>query len=334
MSFDKEFKIFYENISLTDAKKDNLLSSKEALRNKIRTSFDDNERKKPKFYSQGSFSMKTTVLAPTPECTDYDIDDGIYLQNIDTSKPVDEWDVTPEDAQDWVYDAVKEHTKDGAEKKKKCVRVLYKGEKHVDLPIYAKKDEKHYVAVKDEGWIESNPSGINDWFKEQIKANGEQLRRVVKYLKAWKENRHCSNKSLEFWGGFQLTVLVGMYFQGNSDDDEQAFYETIRNINSNLVKHPPLNSPVSPYHDTVSDYSDAKNRKFKEEFKKLTDASKAAHEETDCQKKAEKWKDIFGNRFPNISKEECDKKIEKSSKAAPAIITGTGSIKSMSNQLA
>ena len=46
MSFDKEFKIFYENISLTDAKKDNLLSSKEALRNKIRTSFDDNERKK------------------------------------------------------------------------------------------------------------------------------------------------------------------------------------------------------------------------------------------------------------------------------------------------
>jgi ribosomal protein L10 len=41
-------------------------------------------------------------------------------------------------------------------------------------------------AVKGEtGWHFSDPVEITKWFKEAVKTNGTQLKRTVRYFKAW-----------------------------------------------------------------------------------------------------------------------------------------------------
>jgi len=179
---------------------------------------------------QGSFSMTTTI---NPISAKYDLDDGVYLQNIDTSKPMDEWE-KPEKVHNWIVDAVDGHTSKAPIDKNLCVRVNYADEnKHIDLPIYAPKDDTYYLAVKNSGWIESNPKEISDWFADEVKSNGEQYRRMVRYLKGWKDFREDENKQIKLYGGFQLTVMASYHFY-SSDDDEESFYKTILGIKNNL----------------------------------------------------------------------------------------------------
>ncbi|MEO1892825.1 MAG: CBASS cGAMP synthase [Alcanivorax sp.] len=44
------------------------------------------------------------------------------------------------------------------------------------------------MATKDKGWVESDPRPIRDWVTEQVKTKGEQLRRVMRYMKAWRDH--------------------------------------------------------------------------------------------------------------------------------------------------
>lgn len=43
------------------------------------------------------------------------------------------------------------------------------------------------MATKNRGWQDSDPRPVRDWVVEQIELKGEQLRRVMRYLKAWRD---------------------------------------------------------------------------------------------------------------------------------------------------
>lgn len=43
------------------------------------------------------------------------------------------------------------------------------------------------MATKNRGWQDSDPRPIRDWVVEQVDLKGEQLRRVMRYLKAWRD---------------------------------------------------------------------------------------------------------------------------------------------------
>ena len=43
------------------------------------------------------------------------------------------------------------------------------------------------MATKNRGWQDSDPRPIRDWVVEQVELKGEQLRRVMRYLKAWRD---------------------------------------------------------------------------------------------------------------------------------------------------
>lgn len=43
------------------------------------------------------------------------------------------------------------------------------------------------MATKNRGWQNSDPRPIRDWVVEQVELKGEQLRRVMRYLKAWRD---------------------------------------------------------------------------------------------------------------------------------------------------
>jgi hypothetical protein len=43
------------------------------------------------------------------------------------------------------------------------------------------------LAHREEDWIESDPRPVKTWFQNEVQARGEQLRRVVRYLKAYRD---------------------------------------------------------------------------------------------------------------------------------------------------
>lgn len=327
MNFDKQFKQFYEKIKLSSSKKKELLKNKSALRERIRKHFTEKGRTPvPKFYIQGSFSMDTTI---DPISAEYDIDDGVYLQNIDTSKSIEEWD-TPETVHSWILEAVDGHTSKQPKDKNLCVRVFYADErKHVDLPIYAEKNENYYLAVKGKGWIESDPKEVRDWFKEKLDEYGEQFKRVVCYLKAWKDFREDENSSVKLYGGFQLTVLAAYNFY-KDDSDEESFYQTIKGIYNTLWKYKEEITHPKNGKNIIEHYKESKREQFEQEFSTMFEKAKEAYEEIDCKEKSKKWRKIFGDRFPKPSNDEC---IDQE-KETPAIIKGVTDISKTSGRQA
>ena len=55
------FKTFNDNITLTNSKSDDVRTGRDALREKIKKWFKDNDKLQPDFCWQGSFAMKTTI---------------------------------------------------------------------------------------------------------------------------------------------------------------------------------------------------------------------------------------------------------------------------------
>ncbi len=141
--------------------------------------------------NQGSYAMGTGIK---PISGDYDIDVGIVLNNIDMTQHPD-----PVAVKSQVYKAVATHTQ-SVVFRRNCVTVFYQahGEPryHVDLAIYGKDWRgQRYLAVgkqhseqSQRRWLESDPENLVRAVEQ--KHSGEdaaQFRRVVRYLKRWKD---------------------------------------------------------------------------------------------------------------------------------------------------
>jgi hypothetical protein len=54
--------------------------------------------------------------------------------------------------------------------------------------VYRNIPRDHIIlAHRDKGWKRSDPRKLDDWFKEAVDTHGEQLRRVSRYLKGWRD---------------------------------------------------------------------------------------------------------------------------------------------------
>ena len=223
----KEYNTFYNKIKLTDNRKDDLLGSRNTLREKIKNWFKENKPDKlqPKFKGQGSFNMDTTAN-PIVEKKDgkelrkYDLDDGVYFyekENEDNKEEISTW-------HNWVYEAVKDHTETDPIRKNTCVRVLFSDGHHVDLPIYYKDGDTPELAHRSKGWKESDPVLFTEWFQNN---SSKQKKRLVRYIKAWKDFRQNKNTHLKLPSGFALTILIINNYV-KDDNDDTAFRETIR----------------------------------------------------------------------------------------------------------
>lgn len=249
---------FNDKVRLTEARKTSLFSSRKVLRKKIRTWFLENKSKElqPKFHGQGSMEMNT-ICNPIPERDEnddtilkFDLDDGVYFiekDDEDNKKSINTW-------HDWIYEAVKDHTDILPQKKNTCVRVLFSDGHHIDLPIYYKNEGKIELAHKGKGWIESDPKKFYEWFNEKCK-DRQQLRRIVRFLKTWKNFRELRNTNLKLPSGFALSILaVNNYVV--DDNDDAAFRETVRGVKKALDSKFECLRPTTPIgEDVFKDFS-------------------------------------------------------------------------------
>jgi len=299
------FQEYHSKIDLSSTKKESLRKSRDSIRNDIKKYFKDTlERKIPRFYQQGSFAIKTVV---NPLSGEYDVDDGVYLQDLPEDK--NEWP-RAEIVHKWIMDAVKGRTNEGQEDKKNCVRVIYKNNYHVDLPIYGTDNGKFYIAKKGvDEWPESDPKAFTDWFLNILKNRSEQLRRNIKYLKAW-----ADYKSLEF-PSIAITILAAQYHGDIDGRDDKSTAAFANSMVIHLKNNHSVNKPVAPFENVLAKLTE---NQIDTIIKKLEvfrdDAVKAIECAEDKIEYASKlWNKHFGDRFP-IVEDEKNNDTEKSSR--------------------
>jgi hypothetical protein len=305
-----EFSTFHEKVALTSSKKASLRQSRDAIRTRIRDYFTDELKLKcPRFHAQGSYSMVTTVV---PIDGEFDLDDGVYLQHLDENDQSD-WP-TAETVHGWLVEATKDHTHTEPVDKPTCVRVVYKGSYHLDLPSYAKYEGEYLLAVKGTAqWKASDPKALTDWFKGRVKDQGEQLRRMVRYLKAW-DNYQAGIRG-ELANGVILTVLAERGFCPCPDQDDAAFARLAGYINNEIRYYFSLNNPVDSSEDLANRLSDARRARVQEAFADLSKAADQARAAGSRAKASEIWREQFGSRFPLITEEEEKEQARKDAAA-------------------
>lgn len=288
MNLNGSFIKFDNEIKLSTSKCNKLKTSRNALRTDIKEWFSENDKKQPKFCWQGSFAMKTTV---NPISDDYDLDDGVYLQGYSDNE--DEWPSTTS-VHNWVKTATDERTSLDSTDKNTCVRINYADGYHIDLPIYIMKNDEPYLAHKSNGWVLSDPKAFTDWFIDKVNENDEQLRRLVRYLKAWKEYNNVPLK------GIEITILVAENFDGYENRDDKALLSTTEKIIRKLDNNFSCVKPVAPGEDLFENISDTKKNIILSSLTDLkNDLSNAILEDSD-EEVTEILQGLFGIRFPKV----------------------------------
>lgn len=318
------FERFYKNIALSDTKKKNLKQARKALRDRIKYHFKEVRKEKiPFFAGQGSFYMNTIV---NPIDGEYDIDDGVYLQNLDSDNT--KWP-TAEIVHSWILEAVKGHTTIPPKDKSTCIRVLYPREEeqdyHVDLPIYGISNNIAYLAEKGKiNWPESDPKAFIDWFKDQIESKGEQLRRIICYLKAWSE---YNQKQAPMLNGISITIITAEQLV-ISDNDDDSLIQTVQLISQHLKKTEQIIKPVVPNENLLDGWKKENIIQLCKRLDILSSRGEEAQKTEDKEKASLLWIGQFGKRFPKYNPpDENDKsstpKISPAWKAkGPAILGG------------
>lgn len=288
----KLFLEFNTAIALDSNRKETLRKSRDAVREKIRRYFRDKKNGlSPKFHEQGSFMMNTII---EPLDKEFDIDDGIYFE------VEEEPEASVSTFHRWVYEAVDEHTKQKPIDKQTCVRLIYAGEYHLDLPIYyIVEKQPPYLAHKRRGWVQSDPREFIEWFHQKADTDG-QLKRIVCYLKAWSDYRKGKLPS-----GLIFSILAANNIVFDERDDV-AFYETLCNIQNCLKQNFVCERPTTPAGENLlEDCSETNKTYFLDQLESFIQSAKKALDDKSSQKVACKaWQNHFGeNRFPFESEE-------------------------------
>jgi hypothetical protein len=319
----KEYNSFNSTIALNVNKKESLIKSRNGLKKKIKKYFEEEKKDEiqPKFWGQGSFEMNTTIN-PIKEVDElgnvlekYDLDYGIYFiekKDENNKRGINTW-------HEWVFNAVDGHTNTPPQKKNTCIRVIFADGHHIDLPIYYKNGDVPELAHKTKGWIFSDPKEFFDWFNEKAKAD-KQLRRIVRYLKAWKNYKENNNSSLKLPSGFALTILAAKNFVTNNNDDK-AFKLTVEKIKKELDKKFECKRPTTPKdEDIFVDFSETKKQFFLNSLDSLINACQKAEDEKNFMMASEHLQKQFGERFPT-GKDENEE--DKSSRLSRTIATAS-----------
>jgi Second Messenger Oligonucleotide or Dinucleotide Synthetase domain len=295
----KQFIEFNTAIKLPESKVRSLKRSRKQLRKTVRAWFKENKPNElqPKFYSQGSIMMDTAIK-PLPEydadknlVEKYDLDDGVYFIEIpdkDNRKHIDT-------LHEWIFKAVDSHTKQDTVRKPTCIRIVFADGHYIDMPAYYKNEAGIELAHRSKGYIPSDPKAFYEWFNN--KANG-QLRRIVRYLKAWKNYRELENTNLKFPSGFELTILATEHYV-EYDNDDKAFEQVLRSIYSTLSQEFSCKRPTTPIDENLfKDYSETRKNNFLTNLNALVSACKSAQDEDNEMKATKILIKHFGTRFP------------------------------------
>ncbi|WP_316832947.1 cyclic GMP-AMP synthase DncV-like nucleotidyltransferase [Pedobacter aquatilis] len=299
---------FQDELALSNSKKSRMITSRDALRARIRKYFKENHPEYlPKFFIQGSYKMGSAIRTKDDIC---DLDDGIYFFR----SP----DVSATTLQGWVWDAVNGYTVTSPEHRKKCIRKTFAGDYEIDFPVYYKIDGQQYrIAVKNQGWEDSDPKAVVKWFNGKKDAAG-MLVRIVKDLKAW-----CDYKRNKMPSGLAMTVLAVNALDKIvlNDREDIALIDVLKEIKKALSAHFSCMVPAVPFDDLFENYSPERKKNFMDNLESFIQDAEKALKEPNERKASQLYRKHLGERFP-LGEDK-----NESNAANAVLIAGIGSAK-------
>lgn len=279
MSFQTLFLKFHETIKLNNANENATLREKrDIILDKLRARLDWSFTS----LNQGSYAMSIGI---EPLNGDYDIDVGLVFSG-------EPRDILPHTLKGKVYQALKDHTQTVIWQRP-CITVQYQRENeplyHVDLPVYLKDERgRLYLALGKEHssadlrlWEASDPIGFIEQFRtRQTGQNAEQLRRVVRALKRWKDV-HFAPHGQAAPRGIALCIAAYEYFKpiahtynpsgASQYDDLSALQHLVQSLQQQLgwSRRLSLRMPVTPHDDVCARMTDQQQLELKGALDKL-----------------------------------------------------------------
>ena len=299
------------NDIITSSKRAILKKNRDALRKKIKDYFSKNLPSKiqPKFHWQGSYAMHT-ILNPIKDedgLGAFDLDDGVYFigDSLEEREEL-QW------YHNEVLEAVKDHTTEGAEDTKPCVRVNYADGHHIDLPIYfmVDGDEHPTLAHKANPWMDSDPRELLNWFNGR--QEHPQLRRIVRYLKAWADYINYT-KDGKMPTGCILTMLAVEHYSANERDDV-AMKNVLNSMYNSLSADDGFHCyrPTFPKdEDLFEHYKKTRKDFFLTQLKLFSQDASRAIESKNQKDGCLKWQKYFGDRFSCSTAKDVDEDAQK-----------------------
>lgn len=263
------------------------------------------------FFDQGSYRQKvsTGIITHSPDrdvAVDFELD--IFVHD------------DPRKIKKCVRDALKIENKREPLIKEPCVTVKYMqaGEEktHIDFPIYAKHNGSYYLARGKEfsqspKWERCDPHGLNEHMDNLFAGDeGDQLRRVVRYLKKWKiQNYEESYPKDQLPPSIALTLMAGDVFSyqtsDGQDDDLAALSTVVKGIKNKFSydwdteKHTisyllPVRPWSNVFYKMAADYQNKFYKKWCTLCTKVQNAVDASEE----YEAAKFLREVFGEDFP------------------------------------
>lgn len=210
--------------------------------------------------------------------------------------------------------------------KRRCVRVVYAGDYHIDIvPFLVLGNGRQVIVNREENeWEDTNPQGLTEWFAEKDAITRDHLREVIRLVKYLRDDggNFLRTRSV------LLTAMLGEGIDpakvtkdpGYYEDLPTTFYHVILDLNNWLQENrtkpsivdpsgacDPQGNPVTFDHR----WNEADYQNFRDKMKKIAADVRAAYEATTEQTSLELWQKVFGSEF---------KKPEPN----PALLGGTG----------
>jgi hypothetical protein len=268
---------------------------------------------------QGSYKMGTAVY---PLDRDFDIDLGMFFQ-------IDPNVYDPVGLKRVVHAALAGHTRK-VHIRRPCVTVQYQqaGQPtyHVDIAVYSdgsrSRDGIPRLAMGKERsrkefcvWEPSDPATLTaEILGSYVGEDLTQFRRVVRYLKRWKD-ANFSARGNGAPRGIALTVACHQhfepaYFRDNTADDLTALIQVVDGMLESFTRRGQSGSvrydvrielPVEPYADLCERMTDLQKLHFYNQLATLLDVLDTVDRGRSQLKACQRLRRVFGNHFPLLA---------------------------------
>jgi len=308
----------------------------------------------PRFMTQGSFAYKTVNDPAHNPPQEIDLDDGMYLPVSFISM---RGTVRPSIASKELFRFVEGLlmplcTQRGWEldrSKTTCIRVQISLNKHIDLPMYSVPDEefeyftealdksvafasrsakttyrviptdKIMLAHRNGEWEPSDPRKIGVWFRGAVSNHGAVLRRVCRYLKAWRDHQwaNCKLSSITLMA-VAVTVFDELNGELPADRDDLALLWVAERLPALFAG--PIKNPVLPSLQLDDEWTDAERHDFQAKASSLYSELRKAMGDTFVKSLAiGHFQNALGQRVPNNQMLLTVQTAEEEVKSYPAI---------------
>lgn len=212
-------------------------------------------------------------------------------------------------------------------RKTRCVRVDYANDCHVDLVPYVTSWDGTHIVNRVEGtWEDTKPEGFTTWMAERDEMTNGNFRKAVRLLKYIRDHRGYFTGTRSII----LTTLLGNRVSYWTKIADPSAYSSVSNTLVTLAEElndwlqarpsmPEVEDPSSPgTFFTPHRWSEQSYQHFRNRIATLVPDMRAALDEPNADKSADKWRLVFGDDFKKETTEN------KSASPFPAHAAGTG----------